>query len=89
MACQAPTIVQPAAKERQRESVIESNKARAADPVTADRRFMDSTPTPQAKAAEQRKSTAEAAKATGASTRAVDASCRAYFKNRKRSNRLA
>lgn len=67
-------LLQPAAKERQREAVIESNKLRAADPVSADLRSMDlpqeSTP------AEARKSTAQAAKAVGASTRAVEQAAR-------------
>ena len=44
--------MQPAAKERQREAVIESNKARGVDPVSADLRFMEQ-PAP----AEHRKST--------------------------------
>ena len=64
-------LLQPAAKERQREAVIESNKARGVDPVSADLRFMEQPaplpPTP----AEHRKSTADAAKATGASSQAV------------------
>ena len=69
-------LLQPAAKERQREAVIESNKARGVDPVSADLRFMEQPaplpPTP----AEHRKSTADAAKATGASTRAVEQAAR-------------
>jgi protein gp37 len=56
--------------ERQREAVIESNKARAADPVSADLRSMDSTPEPNV--AHQRKVAAQAAKAVGASPRAVE-----------------
>lgn len=67
-------LLQPAAKERQREAVIESNKARAADPVSADRRSMDSTPEPNV--AEQRKVAAQAAKAVGASTRSVEKAAR-------------
>jgi thiamine monophosphate synthase len=67
-------MLQPAAKERQREAVIESNKLRAADPVSADRRSMDlpqeSTP------AEARKVAAQAAKAVGASTRSVEKAAR-------------
>jgi protein gp37/ParB-like chromosome segregation protein Spo0J len=69
-------LLQPAAKERQREAVIESNKARAVAPVSADLRFMEQPaplpPTP----AEQRKSTAQAAKAVGASPRAVEQAAR-------------
>jgi hypothetical protein len=63
-------LLQPAARERQRDAVIESNKIRAADPVSADLRSMDSPsdPTP----AEQRKVAAQAAKAVGASPRAVE-----------------
>jgi protein gp37/ParB-like chromosome segregation protein Spo0J len=67
-------LLSPAAKERQREAVIESNKLRAADPVSADRRSMDlpqeSTP------AEARKVAAQAAKAVGASTRSVEKAAR-------------
>ena len=67
-------LLQPAAKERQREAVIESNKIRAADPVSADLRSMDSPPDPTP--AEQRKVAAQAAKAVGASPRAVEQAAR-------------
>jgi protein gp37 len=77
-------LLQPAAKERQREAVIESNKARTAAPVSADLRSMDPTPpapvliekSARQAASEQRKTTTQAAKAVGASPRAVEQAAR-------------
>jgi protein gp37/ParB-like chromosome segregation protein Spo0J len=67
-------LLQPAAKERQRESVIESNKARAADPVTADRRFMESAAAEVKR--QERTVASQAAKAVGASARSVEKAAR-------------
>ena len=62
-------LLQPAAKERQREAGGDQ-KSETAKSLSADLREAIATP------AEQRKSTAEAAKATGASTRAVEQAAR-------------
>jgi len=79
-------LLQPAAKERHRQAVIESNRVRANAPYSADLRFMEPHLNPPAPvlveqsakqaASEQRKTTAEAAKAVGASPRAVEQAAR-------------
>jgi protein gp37/ParB-like chromosome segregation protein Spo0J len=72
-------LLQPAAKERQREAASEAAQSRPRDEagklqVSADRR--EASPPPKTTPAEHRKSTAQAAKATGASTRSVEKAAR-------------
>jgi protein gp37/ParB-like chromosome segregation protein Spo0J len=69
-------LLQPAAKERQREAVIESNKARAQSPVTADLRSMEAAPRTPDQRRQERNASAQAAKAVGASTRSVEQAAR-------------
>lgn len=72
-------LLQPAAKERQRDAASEAAQSRPRDEtgklqVSADLR--EASPPPKTTPAEQRKSTAQAAKAVGASPRAVEQAAR-------------
>jgi len=72
-------LLQPAAKERQREAASEAAQSRPRDEtgklqVSADLR--EASPPPKTTPVEQRKTTTQAAKATGASTRAVEQAAR-------------
>ena len=72
-------LLQPAARERQREAASETAQSRPRDEtgklqVSADLR--EASPPPKTTSAEQRKTTAQAAKAVGASPRAVEQAAR-------------